>query len=820
MVNQRRRSAYVPQEIEPKWQKIWAERGVMKASDSSPKQKYYDLVMYPYPSGDLTVGHARNYVMGDVLARMKRMQGFEVLHPFGWDAFGLPAENAAVKRGGMHPRKWTLDNIAKGKRELKIMGILYDWDREVTSSEPDYYRWTQWLFLLMYERGLAYRAMAPVNWCPVDKTVLANEQVINGKCWRHPDVEVEKRDLEQWFLRITSYADRLLDDLALLDKWPQKVRVMQTNWIGRSTGAEVDFPVDGIADEKIRIYTTRPDTLFGATFMVLAPEHPLVESVTSDAQRARVRAYVEKARKETEIERLSTEREKTGVATGGFAVNPMNGERIPIWVADYVLVTYGTGAIMAVPAHDERDFEFARRYDLPIREMIAPPSGAQKVLREAYLGPGTMVNSGEFDGLDSVVAFERICDWLESRGIGKRAIKYRLRDWLISRQRFWGAPIPVVYCPNHGIVPVPREQLPVELPPEYKPLAENPSWYETTCPLGDGPARRETDTMDTFIDSSWYFLRYASPRDLAEPFDSELANHWMPVDQYTGGVEHAILHLLYSRFFTKVLHDAGMVEVTEPFMRLFNQGMVKRFGQVMSKSAGNGVSIDELASSAGADAGRIYEMFIGPPEEDVEWNDAGLNGVVKFLQRVWRLVLEPESVVAEGSEAGVGVSTVDATVLRRKVAQTVGRVTEHYDELRFNTAVAFLMELANAMQDYLRGGGARDASWDEAVRVLVKLLNPLAPHACEEMWERLGESGMLADEAWPAFDAAVAAEPQVTLVVQVAGKLRDRLTVEAGLGEAAAVQAALASEKVGAALNGRRPSKVVYVPDRLINLVP
>jgi leucyl-tRNA synthetase len=810
----------VPQEIEPKWQKIWAERGVMKASDSSPKQKYYDLVMYPYPSGDLTVGHARNYVMGDVLARMKRMQGFEVLHPFGWDAFGLPAENAAVKRGGMHPRKWTLDNIAKGKRELKIMGILYDWDREVTSSEPDYYRWTQWLFLLMYERGLAYRAMAPVNWCPVDKTVLANEQVINGKCWRHPDVEVEKRDLEQWFLRITSYADRLLDDLALLDKWPQKVRVMQTNWIGRSTGAEVDFPVDGMADEKIRIYTTRPDTLFGATFMVLAPEHPLVESVTSDAQRARVRAYVEKARKETEIERLSTEREKTGVATGGFAVNPMNGERIPIWVADYVLVTYGTGAIMAVPAHDERDFEFARRYDLPIREVIAPPSGAQKVLREAYLGPGTMVNSGEFDGLDSVIAFERICDWLESRGIGKRAIKYRLRDWLISRQRFWGAPIPVVYCPNHGIVPVPREQLPVELPPEYKPLAENPSWYETTCPLGDGPARRETDTMDTFIDSSWYFLRYASPRDLAEPFDSELANHWMPVDQYTGGVEHAILHLLYSRFFTKVLHDAGMVEVTEPFMRLFNQGMVKRFGQVMSKSAGNGVSIDELASSAGADAGRIYEMFIGPPEEDVEWNDAGLNGVVKFLQRVWRLVLEPESVVAEGSEAGVGVSTVDATALRRKVAQTVGRVTEHYDELRFNTAVAFLMELANAMQDYLRGGGARDASWGEAVRVLVKLLNPLAPHACEEMWERLGESGMLADAAWPAFDAAVAAEPQVTLVVQVAGKLRDRLAVEAGLGEAAAIQAALASQKVGAALNGRRPSKVVYVPDRLINLVP
>jgi leucyl-tRNA synthetase len=815
----RRRNAYVPQEIEPKWQQVWAERGVMVAADDSPKPKYYDLVMYPYPSGDLTVGHARNYVMGDILARMKRMQSFEVLHPFGWDAFGLPAENAAMTRGGgLHPGAWTHNNIAKGTRELKMMGILYDWDREVTSCDPDYYRWTQWLFLLMHERGLAYRAMAPVNWCPVDKTVLANEQVINGRCWRHPDVEVEKRDLEQWFLKITDYADRLLDDLAQLDKWPQKVRVMQTNWIGRSMGAEADFPVDGRPDQSIRIYTTRPDTLFGATFMVLAPEHPLVERVTTDAQRPRVREYVEKARKETEIERLSTEREKTGVATGGYAINPVNGEKIPIWIADYVLVTYGTGAIMAVPAHDERDFEFAHKYDLPVREVIAPPAGPQKVLREAYVGPGTMVNSDGYDGLDSMVAFERICDDLEKKGTGKRSVKYRLRDWLISRQRYWGAPIPIVYCPNHGIVPVPKEQLPVVLPLEYMPLAENPSWFETTCPLGDGPARRETDTMDTFIDSSWYFLRYASPHDEREPFDPELANHWMPVDQYTGGVEHAILHLLYSRFFTKVLHDAGLVEATEPFMRLFNQGMVKRFGQVMSKSAGNGVSIDELAGAQGADAGRIYEMFIGPPEEDVEWNDAGLNGVVKFLQRVWRLVLEPESVVAEGGSDGGSV--VDAEALRRKVAQSVGRVTEHYDNLRFNTAVAFLMELANAMQDYLRAGGERDASWDAAVHTLVKLLNPLAPHVAEEMWERLGEEGLLADAPWPAFDAAAAAEPKVVLVVQVGGKLRARLEVDAGLDEAGAVAVALESEKVRAALSSREPTKVVYVPDRLINLVP
>jgi leucyl-tRNA synthetase len=815
MATRHRPNAYVPQEIEPKWQKIWAERGVMKAADSSGKPKHYELVMYPYPSGDLTVGHARNYVMGDVRARMKRMQGFEVLHPFGWDAFGLPAENAAMKRD-MHPAKWTRDNIAKGKSELKLMGILYDWDREVTSCAPDYYRWTQWLFLLMYERGLAYRAMAPVNWCPVDKTVLANEQVINGRCWRHPDVEVEKRDLEQWFLRITDYADRLLDDLAQLDRWPQKVRVMQTNWIGRSTGAEVDFPVVGLPDS-IRIYTTRPDTLFGATFMVLAPEHPLVEKVTTDKHRARVREYVDKARKETEIERLSTEREKTGVATGGFATNPVNGERIPIWVADYVLVTYGTGAIMAVPAHDERDFEFAQRYDLPIREVIAPGGKPQRVLREAYTGPGLVVNSGQFDGLESAVALERIIASLEEKGIGKRSVKYRVRDWLISRQRYWGAPIPIVYCPTHGIVPVPKDQLPVVLPEEYKPLAENPAWYETTCPIGGEPARRETDTLDTFIDSSWYFLRYASPHDQREPFDPELANYWMPVDQYTGGVEHAILHLLYSRFFTKVLHDAGMVEATEPFMRLFTQGMVKRFGQVMSKSAGNGVSIDELASAQGADAGRIYEMFIGPPEEDVEWSESGLNGVVKFLQRVWRLVLEPESIAAEGAPGGAGV---DAEALRRKVAQTVGRVSEHYDELRFNTAVAFLMELANAMQDYLRGGGARDAGWDEAVHALVKLLNPLAPHIAEEMWERRGEEGLLADASWPAFDAEAAAEPKVTLVVQVGGKLRDRLEVDAGLAEAEALRAALDSAKVRAALDGRGPSKVIYVQDRLINLVP
>ncbi|HEV2953288.1 MAG TPA: leucine--tRNA ligase, partial [Candidatus Dormibacteraeota bacterium] len=630
------RRAYVPQEIEPKWQRIWVEKGVMTASDSSERPKFYNLVMYPYPSGDLTVGHARNYVMGDVISRFKRMNGFDVLSPFGWDAFGLPAENASIKRGGGHPEDWTRANIKKGTREVKMLGILYDWSRELATCDPEYYRWTQWLFLLFYERGLAYRAKAPVNWCPIDQTVLANEQVIGGRCWRHPEVEVEKRDLEQWFFKITDYADRLLDDLSLLTKWPEKVKLMQTNWIGRSRGLEMDFQIEGRPD-KMRIYTTRPDTLFGVSFMVLAPEHHLVDEITTEDQREAVREYVDRARLATDIERLSTDREKSGVFTGAHAVNPLNGERVPIWVADYVLVTYGTGAIMAVPAHDDRDFEFATKFDIPIREVIAPPSGPQGHLDEAYKGPGIMVNSGRFDGLEATVAMEQIADFVEAQGWGERATKFRLRDWLISRQRYWGCPIPMVRCEECGMVPVPAQQLPVLLPREYKALADNPEFYSTVCPNCGKPAKRETDTMDTFVDSSWYFLRYCSPHDDTQAFEPASANRWMAVDQYTGGVEHAILHLLYSRFFQKVVHDAGLVSVSEPFDRLFNQGMVKRFGTAMSKSKGNGVSPEELVSKQGADAGRVYEMFIGPPQEDVEWTDEGVQGVVRFLQRVWRL---------------------------------------------------------------------------------------------------------------------------------------------------------------------------------------
>ncbi len=810
---------YVPQEIEPKWQRRWVEAHTMHAGDATGRPTFYNLVMYPYPSGEPTVGHLRNYVIGDLLTRFLRMRGYEVLHPFGWDAFGLPAENAAQQRGGMHPRVWTEQNIPNFRRQLEMVGILYDWDREVTTCNADYYRWTQWLFLLFMERGLAYRAKAPVNWCPIDKTVLANEQVINGCCWRHLDTPVERRELEQWFLRITDYADRLLDDLSQLDHWPEKVRVMQANWIGRSHGARARFPlVDDSKGRQIEVFTTRVDTIGGATFVVLAPEHPLVEVVTTPEQRGAVEAYVERARRETDIERLSTEREKTGVPTGGFATNPVTGESVPIWVADYVLGTYGTGAVMGVPAHDERDFAFAARFELPVREVVREDgSDSSSVVDAAWTGPGVLINSGEFDGLPSEQSKRVITDWLQRRGLGEASTQYRLRDWLISRQRYWGCPIPVVHCQRCGIVPVPEEQLPVELPETYLPLAEQPDWYATTCPRCGADARRETDTMDTFIDSSWYFLRYCDAHNDRVPFAREKADHWMPVSQYTGGVEHAILHLLYSRFFQKVLHDAGMVTAQEPFARLFTQGMVLRFGEAMSKSRGNGVSPEELVEKQGADAGRVYEMFIGPPENDVEWDDQAITGSVRFLQRVWRLVLDPESFAAEGE----GARAVDGEVLRRKLHQTIGKVTSDFEGFHFNTAVSALMELSNTMHAYLAGGGEVSApAWVEARRSLILLLNPLAPHLGEELWERIGERGLCIDAAWPAFEEALAREPEVTLVVQVAGRVRDRLRVAAGTDQEEAVERALASEAVRRALAGSHPSRVVYVQDRLLNLVP
>jgi leucyl-tRNA synthetase len=746
------------------------------------------------------------------------MRGFNVLNPFGWDAFGLPAENAAIV-SGIPPRVSIEGNIAISKHELDIMGVLYAWEREVTTCNPDYYKWTQWLFLKFLEMGLAYKQKAAVNWCPKDNTVLANEQIVNGVCWRC-GTKPTKKELEQWFFKITAYAQRLLDDLSKLDRWPERVRVMQANWIGRSEGADLEFAVDG--DGSLRVFTTRPDTVFGATFMVIAPEHDLVQTIVTPAQRPAVDAYVEQTRAETEIERLSTEHEKTGVFTGAYAVNPFTKERIPIWVADYVLATYGTGAIMAVPAHDARDFEFAKTYQLPIREVISPtPKPSGRPLEAAFeSSDGFLVNSGPYSGLGVKEGMAKIIAEAERRGIGKPTITYRLRDWLISRQRYWGVPIPVVYCPDHGIVPVPQDQLPVPLPDNVQfrsdgqnPLAHTPEFVNTTCPRCGKPARRETDTMDTFVDSSWYFLRYADPHNQTLPFDKAKVDYWMPVDQYIGGIEHAILHLLYSRFFMKALYDARMVSVDEPFAALFSQGMIQRNGAVMSKSKGNGVTPDQLVERYGADTARVYELFIGPPELDAEWNDRGVDGVARFLNRVWRLV------VGEEDEIVANANQVSGEDLTRKLHETINRVTRDVDGFRFNTGVSALMELANLMQDYLQGGGRRNETWEGAALGMTRMLGPFAPHLAEELWSRQGGEGLLVFQPWPELDEALLRRPQVTIVVQVDGRLRDRVEMPAGADQSGAQERALQSANVQRALDGRRVARAVYVPDRLINLV-
>jgi leucyl-tRNA synthetase len=809
---------YDPQLIEPKWRAAWKKAGLFKVEEDGRRPKFYNLVMFPYPSGPLHMGHLRNYVFGDVFARYKLMRGFNVLNPFGWDAFGLPAENAAIQTG-IPPRVSIEKNIAISKRQLDVMGVMFAWDREVTTCNPDYYRWTQWLFLKLLERGLAYRRLASVNWCPKDNTVLANEQIVNGVCWRC-GTQPTKKDLEQWFFKVTAYADRLLDDLDKLDRWPERVRVMQANWIGRSHGAELAFPADG--QEPIRVFTTRPDTVYGATFMVLAPEHPLVARITTPEQRAEVDRYVEQTRAETEIERLSTEHEKTGVFTGGRARNPFTGELIPIWIADYVLASYGTGAIMGVPGNDSRDLAFARKYGLPVKEIVSPtpqPTGeVDGTILE--LDEGYAVNSGPYSGRPSRQAFDAIVAEAERRQLGQRAITYRLRDWLISRQRYWGVPIPIVYCPEHGAVPVPESDLPVVLPDkvEFRSDGRNPllfveDFVNTTCPRCGKPARRETDTMDTFVDSSWYFLRYTSPGDDRAPFDKEKADHWMPVDQYIGGVEHAILHLLYSRFVTKALHDAGMVSADEPFGTLFTQGMILRGGTAMSKSKGNGVEPDYIVDHYGADTGRVYELFIGPPDQDAEWNDRGVEGVSKFLHRVFRLVVGEEEI---GAAEGPPVADED---LLRTLHETIDKVSRDVEAIHFNTAMSALMILANKMQDYLQGGGERGAAWTTVARDLTRLLAPFAPHLAEELWERQGESGLVAFAAWPSVDPALLARRLVTVVVQVDGKLRDRLEMPSGAGEDEVRRRALESERVQRALGGRAVARAVLVPDRLINLV-
>jgi leucyl-tRNA synthetase len=816
---------YDPQQVEPKWVAAWEEAALYRADEGDDgRPRFYALDMFPYPSGDLHMGHLEAFSGGDVIARLKRMQGHNVLHPIGWDAFGLPAENAAIRRG-VHPKPWTYQNIDTQRATFHRLGVSFDWSRALNTCDPDYYRWTQWLFLRFFERGLAYRKASPVNWCPNDQTVLANEQVINGHCERC-DALVEKRELTQWFFKITDYAQRLLDDMAELN-WSDKVLTQQRNWIGRSTGADVDFQV-AETGETVRVYTTRPDTLFGATFFVLAPEHPLAQRLVAGTEREpEFRAFLERVGRETEIERLSTDRDKEGVFLGAHAVNPVNGELIPIWAADYVLLEYGTGAIMAVPAHDQRDLEFARKYRLPVRVVVQPPGEPPldgSTLTEAMSHEGVLVNSGSYDGLPATEeGIPRITADLEARGLGGPAVNFRLRDWLLSRQRYWGCPIPIVHCPACGEVPVPDDQLPVLLPDDVtdfrpkglSPLATSEAWVNVDCPRCGGPARRETDTMDTFVDSSWYFLRYTG-LDPERPFDPERVATWMPVHQYTGGIEHAILHLLYARFFTKVLFDMGLVGFREPFSSLLNQGMVVMHGAAMSKSRGNLVEPSAIIDEHGADVARLTMLFAGPFEDDVDWADVSPEGMARWAQRVWRAV----HAAAAGPPAGEEAARPDDPELARLAHRTTAGVTDDLERFRFNTAISKLMVLSNSLADAIRAGRGGAAQRRDAAERLVLLLAPLAPFITEELWRGvLGNHTSVHLAPWPAFDPALVRSERVTCVVQVDGKVRDRIEVAPDAAEADLRDLALSSGRVRAALGDRQVARVVVVPPKLVNLV-
>ncbi|MEW6033391.1 MAG: leucine--tRNA ligase [Chloroflexota bacterium] len=810
-------SNYVPAEIEKKWQQRWSAEGLYEAKDDDPRPRRYELTMFPYPSGDLHIGHWYAMAPSDVHARFKRMQGYNVLHPMGFDAFGLPAENAAIKHG-VHPYIWTMRNIEQMRAQLRSMGSMYDWSREVVSCQPEYYRWTQWFFLKFYEAGLAYRAEAPVNWCPSCQTVLANEQVLaNGECERC-GTPVTRKELAQWFFRITKYADELLSYDGL--DWSERLMTIQRNWIGRSVGAEIAFRLErevaGVRE--LRVFTTRPDTIFGVTFVVIAPEHPLVAHLTTPERKAEVEQYIAWTRRQSEIERQSTEHEKTGVFIGSYVINQLNGARVPIWTSDYVLLSYGTGVVMGVPAHDTRDFEFAKRYGVDIKVVVAPPDWSGGELAEAYLGHGTMVNSGQFNGLPSQQGAEAICDFMEQKGLGKRTVTYRIRDWLVSRQRYWGAPIPMVYCDRCGIVPVPEKDLPVLLPPdaEFKPTGESPlkycaSFVNTTCPACGGPARRETDTMDTFMCSNWYFIRYTSPGYDKGPFDPEKVRMWMPVNLYTGGIEHAVLHLLYSRFFVKALRDIGLVKFSEPFIKMFNQGPIVQGKHKMSKSRGNVVAPDQYVAEVGADAVRAYLMFIGPWDQGGEWNDSGLVGMSRWLNRVWNMVTEGYQPSAVGTE--------EEKALRRMAHTSIKRVTQDLEAFRFNTMLARLMELTNYLGDVQEAGTVSVQAWDEAVERLLLLLAPSTPHLAEELWERTGHAFSIHNRQWPGWDEELTREDEITLVVQVNGKLRDRVTVSASITEAEAREVALGRERVRAHVGNKQVRRLVYVPGKLVNIV-
>ena len=807
---------YHPREIEPKWHDYWERTGVYRTQTSQHKPKYYVLEMLPYPSGVLHMGHVRNYSIGDALARYKRMQGFRVLHPMGWDSFGLPAENAAIKNK-RDPHEWTHENIDAMKRQLKTFGFSYDWEREVSSCDPSYYRWNQWFFLKMWEKGLAYLRKAAVNWCPDCATVLANEQVVSGCCWRHEDTPVQQQEREQWFFRTTAYADELLSALEdLKGCWPDRVLTMQRNWIGRSAGTEVDFAVEG-SGEAIRVFTTRVDTIYGATCVILAPLHPLVNEF-GFGERGQEMATAAATKSPEDLQ-------KEGFFTGRYAVNPYSGERVPIWVGNFVVMTYGTGAIMAVPAHDERDFEFCRKHGLPVVPVIRPADGElarEDHMSEAFSGYGMVENSGPFSGLKSAEAIKRMGDYAEERGFGQTAVTFRLRDWGVSRQRYWGTPIPMIRCEHCGAVPVPEDQLPVLLPEAVEltgkgesPLRSCPEFLRAECPRCGGDAERESDTMDTFVDSSWYFYRYTDPRNSAAPYDAAIAGSWFPIDQYIGGVEHAVLHLIYCRFFTKVMRDLDMIDWDEPATRLFTQGMVIRDGRKMSKNLGNVVSPEELVEKYGSDTARMFSLFAAPPDRDLDWQDEGVEGMWRFLSRVHRFVARNAKPQVPATSAFE--SSADRSVLR-KLHQTIARVTADFEtRWHFNTSIASIMELTNALHGH--EAELSDGVMQEALQGLSLLLSPFAPHLAEEEWSVLGREGPILDVPWPQSDEGLAREDSVQIVVQINGRLRDRLTVPKGLPKNELSERARETARIRSLLEGKTVRKVIEVPDRLVNFV-
>ncbi|MBQ3429649.1 MAG: leucine--tRNA ligase [Mogibacterium sp.] len=815
-------------EIEAKWQKIWAEEGAFKTVEDDTKEKYYVLEMFPYPSGKLHMGHVRNYSIGDVIARYKKMAGYNVLHPMGYDSFGLPAENAAIQHNA-EPAKWTYDNMDEMDRQLASMGLSYDWDRRVATCTPEYYRWTQWIFIQFYKKGLAYKKDNPVNWCPSCQTVLANEQVVEGKCERCK-TEVTKKNLSQWYLKITDYADRLLSNLDKLEGWPDKVKTMQRNWIGKSYGANINFRIKD-SDKVLEVFTTRADTLFGATYMVMSPEHPFVnELVAGSPQEAEVLEYQEKARRMTDIERTSTSNEKTGVFTGRYAINPVNDKEIPIYISDYVLMGYGTGAIMAVPAHDQRDFDFAKKFGLDIIPVVDPedPSIDLYDLKEAFVAEGKMINSGRFDGMNNKEAIPAMIEWLNEQGIGDKTVNFRLRDWLISRQRYWGAPIPMIWCDECGWVPEKEENLPVLLPTDVEftgkgesPITTSKSFVDTKCPCCGRPARREVDTMDTFVDSSWYFLRYCDPHNEKAPFDRAKADYWMDVDQYIGGVEHAILHLMYARFFQMFLHDIGLSKEEEPFKNLLTQGMVIKDGAKMSKSLGNVVSPAEIQARYGSDTARLFILFAAPPEKELDWSDEGVEGSYRFLNRVYRLVYEYINDIRGDREVPEGFTANNAAdkSLNFMLNAAIKKVTEDAGgRFNFNTAIASIMELVNEMYKY-KNGDINLPLFNKAIETLLTLLDPFSPHIAEELWSQLGHEDRLYNKAWPVCDESALIKDEVQVILQINGKLKDKLMLPNNSEKEVVEEAARASERFKEATDGHEVIKVIYVPNKIINFV-